>query len=189
MTDAEPPVEPVTQSGAKTAKKAFEKVAKKKPDPAGLALAEEAQAAMAKIRDGLKKKTTTYVAEAEKKADAAEARAVAAEAKAAELKAAAANATGTDKTTAEQDAQAAADQAKRDRQQHIPTSLKPGLLLHQLERLQAESGKRCKAAAKTDHQKQPYRPTFLLHIEQSGANAEDKRAEDVDKQRAEREGI
>ena len=46
MTDAEPPVEPVTQSGAKTAKKAFEKVAKKKPDPAGLALAEEAQAAL-----------------------------------------------------------------------------------------------------------------------------------------------
>jgi glutaminyl-tRNA synthetase len=46
MTDVEPPVEPVTQSGAKTAKKAFEKVAKKKPDPAGLALAEEAQAAL-----------------------------------------------------------------------------------------------------------------------------------------------
>jgi glutaminyl-tRNA synthetase len=46
MADADAPVEPVTQSGAKTAKKNFEKVAKKKPDPAGLALAEEAQAAL-----------------------------------------------------------------------------------------------------------------------------------------------
>jgi|TARA_B110000259_G_scaffold68369_1_gene80579 glutaminyl-tRNA synthetase len=47
MGDADPASsEPVTQSGAKTAKKNFEKVAKKKPDPAGLALGEEAQAAL-----------------------------------------------------------------------------------------------------------------------------------------------
>jgi glutaminyl-tRNA synthetase len=36
----------VTQSGAKKAKKEFEKVAKKKPDPEGLKLADEAQAAL-----------------------------------------------------------------------------------------------------------------------------------------------
>jgi hypothetical protein len=35
----------MTASGAKKAKSNFEKVAKKKPDPAGLALAEQAQAA------------------------------------------------------------------------------------------------------------------------------------------------
>ena len=36
----------VSQSAGKKAKSNFEKVAKKKPDPAGLALAEEAQAAL-----------------------------------------------------------------------------------------------------------------------------------------------
>ena len=46
MGDVDPAADPVTASGAKTAKKAFEKVAKKKPDPAGLALGEEAQAAL-----------------------------------------------------------------------------------------------------------------------------------------------